>query len=142
MNNNKLARETLYIENKKIVIVKNDSVIYKSDDSGIKPLFFAFRTLGEKMNGCYCADRVVGKAAAWIYQEAKIKELYCDIITKKAKLILENEGILVTAIEVIDYIKNRDKTDMCPVEKIAKNETSFEKLMENIEAFLIKIGDI
>jgi len=138
MDNLKLARETLYIENQKIVVVNNGEIVYKNDGFGIKPLYNAYKQIKEQMNGASCADRVIGKAAAWIYKEAKIKELYCDIITTYGKELLESNGIEVTFIEEIDYVENRDKTGMCPVETLAKDETDFSNLLINIEKFLIE----
>lgn len=136
MDNLKLARETLYIENQKIVIVNDNSIVYKADSFGIKPLFIAFNTIKDKMKGSSCADRVIGKAAALIYKKAQIKELYCDIITTAGKEVLQNNGINVTYIEEIDYVQNREKNGMCPVETLAKDETDFDNLLKNIEKFL------
>ena len=136
MDNLKLARETLYIENQKIVIVNDNSIVYKNDSFGIKPLFIAFNTIKDKMKGASCADRVIGKAAALIYKQAQIKELYCDIITTIGKEILLNSGIHVTFIEEIEYVKNREKNGMCPVETLAKDEIDFSNLLKNIEIFL------
>lgn len=134
----KLARETLYNENQKIVIVNNNSIIYKNDGFGIKPLYSAYIKVKEQMKGASCADRVIGKAAAWIYKEADIKELYCDVITTRAKNMLLDSGIEVVFIEEIDFVENRDKTGMCPVETLAKDETDFDNLLKNIEKFLIE----
>ncbi len=144
----KLARETLYNENQKIVIVNNivsenniisnNNIIYKNDGFGIKPLYCAYLKVKEQMKGASCADRVIGKAAAWIYIEAGIKELYCDVITTIAKNMLLESGIKVIFVEEIDFVENREKTGMCPVESLAKDETNFDNLLKNIEKFLIE----
>ena len=138
MSNLKLARETLYNDNQKIVIVNNNKVVYKNDGFGIKPLYNAYLNFKDDMKGASCADRVIGKAAAWIYKEAQIKELYCDIITTRAKEILQSDDIDVTFVEEVEYIENRDKSGMCPVEALAKDETEFDSLLKNIESFLIE----
>ena len=78
MDNLNLARELLLNENLKIVVYKNNELVYKDDHFGIKPLYNAFLNYKNLMEDASCADRVIGKAAAWIYKEAKIKELYCD----------------------------------------------------------------
>ncbi|HBB29978.1 MAG TPA: DUF1893 domain-containing protein [Clostridiales bacterium] len=134
----KLAREIMYNENQKIVIVNNNEIIYKNDGFGIKPLYCAYMRIKDQMKGASCADRVIGKAAAWIYKEAGIKELYCDVITTRAKNLLLDSEIEVAFVEEVDYIENRDKTGMCPVETLAKDETDFDNLLKNIEKFLIE----
>ena len=134
----KLARETMYNENQKIVIVNNNQIVYKNDGYGIKPLYCAFMNIKDQMKDASCADRVIGKAAAWIYKEAEIKELYCDVITTRAKNLLLDSGIEVVFEEEIDFVENRDRTGMCPVETLAKDEMDFDNLLKNIEKFLIE----
>lgn len=142
MGDLKLAREILYTQDKKLVIAKDNEIIYSSDENGIKPLFLAYKSLNNNIRGASCADRVVGKAASMIYKNLNIKSLYCDIISEVGKKILEDMGIEVTSVQVVEYIKNRDKTDMCPVEKLALNENSFENLISSIEKFLEQIKAI
>lgn len=137
MKNIQLARETLLLNNLKIVIVNNNEVVYTNDGFGIKPLYIAYMTIKDKMENASCADRVIGKAAAWIYSKAKIKELYCDVITTEAKHILEENNIDVTFAQEVEYIENREKNGMCPVEVLAKDETDFRELLINIKEFLI-----
>lgn len=133
-----LARETLYNENQKIVVVNDNGIVYKSDGFGIKPLYNAYMNYKDQMRDASCADRVIGKAAAWIYKEAEIKELYCDIITTRAKNLLVDSEIKVVFVEEIEYVENRDKTGMCPVETLAKDETNFDNLLKNIKDFLVE----
>lgn len=137
MCNLNLAKETMYNENQKIVIVNDNKVIYKNDGFGIKPLYTAYMTIKDQMKGASCSDRVIGKAAAWIYREADIKELYCDVITTRAKNLLVDNGIKLVFIEEVDFIENREKNGMCPVELLAKDEDDFDSLLSNIKEFLI-----
>lgn len=137
MCNLNLAKETMYNENQKIVIVNDNKVIYKNDGFGIKPLYTAYMTIKDQMKDASCSDRVIGKAAAWIYREADIKELYCDVITTRAKNLLVDNGIKLVFIEEVDFIENREKNGMCPVELLAKDEDDFDSLLSNIKEFLI-----
>lgn len=142
MEDIKIAKKILLEENMTLVIVKNEKVIYKSKEKGIKPLYIAVTTLKETIKGSCAADRVVGKAAAWLYTYLDIKRLYCEIISKegKKKLIEKNIGLEFT--KEVEYIKNRTKTDMCPVEKISKDENDFDNLLINIRKFLESIKSI
>ena len=132
------ARKLLLEENLTIVLVKQGEVFYKSKERGIKPLYIAFTTKNDEMLGCSAADKVVGKSAAWLYTKAGIKELYCNAIAEKGAALLNNKGIKVNSNIMVEYIKNRQKNDMCPVEKLAKEEKKFENLLENIRKFLVE----
>ena len=134
MSSLNLAKETMYNENQKIVIVNDNKVVYKNDGFGIKPLYLAYMKVKGQMKGASCSDRVIGKAAAWIYREADIKELYCEVITTRAKNLLIDNGIRLI------FVEDRDKTGMCPVEILAKDEDDFDNLLVNIEKFLVEKG--
>ena len=131
-----IAKEILSKESLTIVLVKNGKVIYKSKARGIKPLYIVFTTMKSEMKNCSAADKVVGKSAAWLYASADIKELYCNVIAKKGVDILNEKCISYRSSTIVDYIKNRQKDDMCPVEKLAKEEVEFDKLLFNINKFL------
>ncbi len=140
MNSLNFAKETMYNENQKIVIVNDNKIIYKDDGFGIKPLYLAYMKVKGQMKGASCSDRVIGKAAAWIYREADIKELYCEVITTRAKNLLIDNGIKLVFVEEVEYVENREKTGMCPVETLAKDEDDFNNLLVNIEKFLVEKG--
>lgn len=130
------AKKLLLEENLTIVLVRKGEVLYKSKERGIKPLYTAFTTMKNEMQGCSAADKVVGKSAAWLYARAGIKELYCNVIAEKGAELLKKKEIKLNSNIMVEHIKNRQKNDMCPVEKLAKEEKEFEKLLENISKFL------
>lgn len=135
MNNIELARNTLEKEKLSIVMVKNGEVIYKSTDSGIKPLLFAYQNNLEKLEGVSVADKVIGKAAALLLKDGKIQELYAELISEKAMEVLNETDIKVTYGNKVENILNRDQTDLCPMEKIAKDESEGRIVAEKIVGF-------
>lgn len=139
MKNIELAKTTLKDEGQSIVIVKDQAVIYKSKDSGIKPLLFAYQNNLEDLEGATVADKVIGKAAALLLAEAKISELYAELISEPALELLERAEIDVTYGLKVTNILNRDQTDLCLMEKLAKDENMAEPLVEKIVDFFKNI---
>lgn len=137
MNDIDIAKKLLLEENLSVVFIKKGEVIYKSKERGIKPLYVAVTTKKEEIKDCSVADKVVGKSAAWLYVYANIKNVYCNIIAKDGSELLKENGINTNFNIAVDFIKNRRKEGMCPVEKLAKDEVILEKLLENIKGFLI-----
>lgn len=91
-----------------------------SNERGIKPLLELYG-LGKDISGFCAADKVIGKAAAFMYVLLGIKEIYCDVISRPAIAVFEKYGINITYNTLCDYIINRTKTDMCPMEKTVKD---------------------
>lgn len=142
MNDLEIAIHVLNSKNLKLAIFKDNNELYVSKERGIKPLYMAYNRLGENMVGSSCADIVVGKAAAYIYGNSKIKSLNCEVITKDARLYLENFNIKVNYDNEVNYILNRAKDGKCPVETIAQDENNFSILLSKIGLFLKDINAI
>ncbi|MCT4606304.1 MAG: DUF1893 domain-containing protein [Marinisporobacter sp.] len=134
-----LAKEILEEEGRTLVIVKEGKVIFSSKDKGIKPMYTAIDTMKEKLRGASVADRVIGRAAAMLCTYANIKELHTKIISEGAVEVLENSQVIFAYEKKSLYIKNRDKTGMCPVENLSKDIDKPVLLLEKIREFLENI---
>ena len=135
-----IAKEKLASDDLAICIVKDGEIIYTSREKGIYPIYHAYISMKEELIGASIADRVIGKAAAMISKSANISNLYSVIITEKALALLEN--INVECSQTVPYIKNRDKTDLCPIEKISRTTDDTNVLIEEIKVFLKRIERI
>ncbi len=133
-----IAKKLLYKENLTITIVKNGKCFYKSKERGIKPLYEALLKYKDDMEGASSADKIVGKGAALLYIEGKVENLYAKIISKNSLEVLEKHNINIYKDEVVPYIKNRDKSGMCPIETMAVEDDNIDSLLERIEKFLKK----
>jgi hypothetical protein len=135
-----IAKEKLVSEDFAICIVKDGETIYTSKEKGIYPIYNAYRSMKDELAGASIADRVIGKAAAMICDSASISNLYTVIITEQALEILEK--INVEYSKTVPYIKNRDKTDLCPIEKLSRTTDDTTVLIKKIEGFLKRIERI
>jgi len=70
-----------------------------------------------RLNGATVADERVGKAAASLLIEGKVKTVYTPLVSTPAKAMLEEAGIRLHACREIPLMMNMDSTDLCPMEK-------------------------
>ena len=71
--------------------------------------------------GYSAADKIVGRAAAFLYTLLQVKNLYGETMSKGAVEILKNAGIYYEYKTLTDYIENRQKTGMCPMDEAVKD---------------------
>ncbi len=125
------AKEILIQENYTCVVLNNDE-IYTSRDRGVKPLLDWYGTVDLK--GAFVADKVVGKAAAFLYVLLKVKEIYAGVISESAYKVLVDYNINVTFDKKVMAIQNRDKTGCCPMETAMWNidnpNTAYDIIIE------------
>lgn len=108
------AYELMRREDDTCVIIK-DEKIYTSKERGVKPLL-AWLEDGVDMKGASASDKVVGKAAAFLYVKLQIKEVYAGVVSKPACAVFKEYGISVQYGEKVDAIRNRTNTGFCPME--------------------------
>ncbi len=89
--------------------------VYISQERGVKPLLDCYKE--KKMtSGFSAADKVVGKAAAFLYVLLGAKELYAQVLSKPALEVLQKNGIAVSYGQLTDAINNRAGDGFCPME--------------------------
>jgi len=101
------------------------------------PLLEAIDQLGPRaLADSTVVDRIVGRAAALLISYFKAKEVYTRLLSRRAIEILENHGIAYAAERVVNVIRNKDDTDICPFEKmvlrIDNPEEGYRKLKNEL----------
>lgn len=137
MNQNTLkAKEYLQNCGYTCVLVKDNSV-HESRERGVKPLLQWLEN-DIDFNGYSAADKVVGKAAAYLYVLLGVKEIYCDIISKPSLEVLQKYGINATCGTIVNAIRNRTNTGFCPMEQATMNSVTPEEALNAVKSALIK----
>lgn len=101
-------------------VIGSEDKIYTSTERGVKPLL-AWIDGGTDMSGFSAADKVVGKAAAFLYVILGVKAVYAGVISEPAKQVLTENGIDVEYGTLTDAILNRAGTGFCPMETAVKS---------------------
>jgi len=121
------AKKRLYREDLTLAVVKNGEVLFETDSHGISGFLRAIEQLGVKLEGASVADSVAGKAIALLCAYAGVREVYAEVLSKKAKAVFEENGILCEWRELVDNILDSSHSGVCPFEKAAADISEPEK---------------
>ena len=126
----KKAKEEFFKGKYTLVLCKNEDII-ASDLTGIRPLI---KLIDDKKEckGYSAADKIVGRAAAFLYTLLEIKNLYGEVISKGAIEILKKVGINYEYKTLTDFIENRQKNGICPMDDAVKNINDAKQACEAI----------
>lgn len=109
------AKKILMSENYTCVIADKENV-YVSKQRGVSPLI-AWYEKNLRFQGFAAADKVVGKATAFLYLLLGVGSVYADVISVGALNVLERGNVKVEYGICVNNIINRAGTDICPFEK-------------------------
>lgn len=139
MNDLSRAKEILHKESYTFVLIKKGKLIKTSYRKGVLPLLEIIIEDGKVLNQAVIADKVIGRAAALLVANYKIKGLYADTISQKAIEVLDNFSVFYQFGKCVPYIKNRDQSDQCPLEKLTSDITDPGYAYEHILQFYQKV---
>lgn len=127
------------LENENLTcVVKQGDKVLKTTDRGIKP-FMQWIESGENLRGAVAADKVVGKAAAFLMEKAGISAVYAAVLSEPAEDVLKNAEIEYKFTHLVPRIQNRKGDGLCPMEsavmEIENAETAFAALREKLRAY-------
>ena len=108
------ARSLLEKENCTCVICRGEDVIL-DHRRGIRPLMELLES-GQDFRHFCAADRVVGKAAAFLYCLLGIRAIYARVISTPALQVLQSCGIDTHYDTRVSAIRNRTGDGFCPMD--------------------------
>lgn len=108
------AREILEANSYTCVLRSGDTV-FTTTERGVKPLV-RWLTEGPDVRGFSAADKVVGKATAYLYVLLGVKEVYAHVMSRSAAAVLAHHGITAAQNRLVENIINRQGTGICPFE--------------------------
>lgn len=89
--------------------------IHTATERGVKPLL-NWVDAELDLKEFSAADRVVGRATAFLYVLLGVKEVYANIMSRPAAQVLTSYGIAAHSGKLVDGIINRKGTGPCPFE--------------------------
>ena len=110
----KRAKEELTAGDFTLVLYDGDKFIH-SRKRGIAPLVELYLS-GDDFSAFSAADKVVGRAAAFMYALLKVKSLYAKCISAPAIEVLKKSDIEFDFGEYTERISSRDGKGLCPME--------------------------
>lgn len=113
-NNLNKARSILESGDYTCVLCRDEN-IHTATERGVKPLL-NWLDSGLDLKDYSAADRVVGRATAFLYCLLGVKEVYARVMSHPAAEVLKAGGITAEAGQLVDGIINRRGTGPCPFE--------------------------
>lgn len=95
---------------------------------GVKPLLDLLDS-SKDFSGYSAADKVVGRATAFLYCLLGVTAVHAQVLSKPALQVLESARIAITWDALVEGIRNRENTGPCPMEYATRNsQTPVEAL--------------
>lgn len=94
--------------------------IFISNQRGIGRLLDWVKS-GNNFSGFSAADKIVGKAAALLYVLLGVREVYGEVMSKKAAEVFKEYHIEHSCAVLTEEIINRKGTGPCPMEETVEN---------------------
>lgn len=112
--------KSLLAEGKYTCVICRRDEICTDTQRGVKPLMDLLDH-GVKLSGFCAADKVIGKATAFLYVLLGVCAVYTPVISTSAKEVLLSNGIEVEYDKEVEGIRNRTNTGYCPMETAVKD---------------------
>ena len=119
-------------------VLCNGDIILTDNRRGVRPLLDLLET-ETNVAGFAVADKVVGKAAAYLYCLLNIKCLYAHVVSQPALDVLAKTDITVEYGQLVPAIQNRTKDGFCPMERAVWDIDSPQEALTAIQTTLAKL---
>ena len=119
------------------VVCKGDTC-YTATERGVKPLL-DWLDQGLDLADFCAADRVVGRATAYLYRLLGVREVYARVMSRPAAEVLVEGGIRIHTGQMVEGIINRRKTGPCPFEEAVLHIHTPEEALAAIRAKLARM---
>ena len=133
----KQARQALS-KNGYTCVLCRDGQFYTSTQRGVAPLLGWLKE-GSVAPGFCAADKVVGRATAFLYCLLGARAVYAGVMSLGALEVLQRHDILAACDETVEHIRNRTNDGMCPMESATLSIHRPEEALRAIEQALEKL---
>lgn len=120
------------------VLCKQD-VVLTDTARGILPLV-RWHESGLDLTGFSAADKVVGKAAAFLYVLMKVDGVHALVLSEAALSLLKKNGIKCSGNMIVPEIHNRYGTGICPMEQTVENISDAQEALKRLKEKLKAMG--
>ena len=135
MNKDLMRAKALLTQGSYTCVLCREDVTHTSTQRGVAPLL-RWLDAGVSLEQCSAADRVVGKATAFLYCLLGVKEVYARVMSKPAVEVLQKHGIPASWETLVEGIENRQKTGPCPMEYATRNCATAEEALAAVRQTL------
>lgn len=109
------AKQMLNDSNYTCVLCKDEET-HNATARGVKPLVQWLHS-GQDLSGFSAADKVVGKATAFLYCLLGVNAVFAHVMSQSALDVLQKQGIYAEFDTLVPHIINRKGDGICPFEE-------------------------
>ncbi len=124
-----------------LFIIRGNSILFSTDQPGIRPLLTIARKFRSGLADATVVDRVVGICAARVFCHLRAGSVIARTLSRTGLDLLAQSRIPCFYQELVEHIRNRAGTDICPFEKMASKIPEPGQLLRKIEKKIKKGGD-
>lgn len=133
------AARKILEENGYTCVLRKGDILHTATERGVKPLV-RWLTEGIDVRGFSAADKVVGKATAYLYVLLGVKEVYAHIMSVSAREVLTRQGITAVPGKLVENIINRRGDGICPFEAAVLDIHTPEEALTAIRAKMTQMN--
>ena len=127
------AAKLLYERQASFVLCKGKTTVIETE-AELGPLFSVLKK-GENFSGFCAADKIVGKAAAFLYVRLGVQEVYAPIMSDAGIYTLARHGIYPICERSVVDIMNQDGTNLYPIEKLVEELCDVNQAVSVLEQY-------
>lgn len=132
---NDLEKAKALLQQDTTCVLYRDGKVYTSHHRGVAPLL-TWLDSGIDVRGYSAADRVVGKATAFLYCLLGVTAVYARVMSEPALRVLTQGGICAQYDVLVTGIQNRAKDGPCPLEYATSRLSDAAEALEAIRSTL------
>lgn len=118
-------------------VLCRDETVLTSSHRGVRPLLDLISSK-QDLSGFSAADKVVGRATAFLYCLLGVRTVHGVILSDGAAAVLAEHGVAFSWDNRVSGIRNRDNTGPCPMEQatlgISQPEEALKAIYEKLKS--------
>lgn len=138
MRNDLTKARTLLDTGSYTCVVCRGDALHTATERGVKPLL-SWLDAGLDLGDFSAADRVVGRATAFLYCLLGVKAVYAGVMSRPAAQVLRSHGIAAEAGQLVEGIINRKDTGPCPFEAAVMEITDAGEALKAIRERMARL---
>lgn len=128
------ARELIVSAQAECVLLREGAEPAIERGRGVSPLLRLYDANTNAFRGATVADKIIGRAAAFIAIRGGARSVYAEIMSEPARRLLAEHGIETGYTLLVPQIRNDARTGLCPLEDSVREETDPEKALAALRA--------
>lgn len=135
MNTNLQYAITYLRNNPCTCVLYRDGKLFSSPHRGVRPLL-DFLDSGNSFAGFSAADKVVGRATAFLYCLLGVEAVHALVLSDAAAAVFREYGVFFSCDVQVPGIRNRNDSGPCPMEQATQDIRDPESALIAIRAAL------